>query len=100
MEPVFMAAGSGGGHRIAPGYSERNVACRQATAERLQRLLVDKLALWHFYRNLPFEDPAFAAFQWPQNSGYDATRNQNLTRSDGWVGLRAHCPTAEGKGMV
>ena len=99
MEPVFMALGQAAG--IASHLAiERNVAVRHVPTAELQRLLVERGGVVTFYRDLPFEDPAFAAFQWlgtrGLNSGYDATAKRKLTRRDGWIRL-ARIVRAEGK---
>jgi hypothetical protein len=84
MEPVFMALGEACG--IAAHVAVRGgVEVRRAPVPELQTLLVERRGAITFYEDLPFTDPAFAAFQWlgarGLNGGYRATKDEKLTRA-------------------
>ena len=90
MEPVFMALGEACG--IAAHLAiRRGVQVRGVPTAELQALLVERRGVITFYEDLPFTDPAFAAFQWlgarGLNPGYRATRDVKLTRAGGAVRL-------------
>jgi hypothetical protein len=85
MEPVFMALGEVCG--IAAHLAmRRGVEVRRVPVPELQALLVERRGVITFYEDLPFTDPAFAAFQWlgarGLNVGYKATKDAKLTRAD------------------
>ena len=99
MEPVFMALGEASG--IAAHLAiQRDVPVRRVPVAELQRLLVERGGVITFYDDLPFDHPAFAAFQWlgarGLNPGYEATPEMKLTRRDGWTKL-ARVLRCEGK---
>ena len=90
MEPVFMALGEVCG--IAAHLAvKRGVQLRKVPVPELQALLVEQRGVITFYEDLPFTDPAFAAFQWlgarGLNLGYMATKDSRLTRADALVRL-------------
>src|SRR5262249_41036741 len=62
------------------------VQVRSIPATELQSLLVEKRGVITFYEDLPFTDPAFAAFQFlgsrGLNSGYRADQTKQLTRTE------------------
>jgi len=70
---------------------QRDVPLRRVPVAEVQRLLVSRGGVITFYGELPFDHPAFAAFQWlgarGLNPGYQATPEMNLTRRDGWTKL-------------
>jgi hypothetical protein len=85
MEPVFMALGEVCG--IAAHLAvRRGVEVRRVPVPELQTLLVERRGVITFYEDLPFTDPAFAAFQWlgarGLNGGYKATKDVKLTRAE------------------
>lgn len=99
MEPVFMALGEASGiaaHLAMQG----DVPLRRVPTAELQRRLVSRGGVITFYADLPFDHPAFAAFQWlgarGLNPGYEATPEMKLTRRDGWTKL-ARVLRCEGK---
>ena len=99
MEPVFMALGQAAG--IAAHLAIRdNVPVRRVAVPMLQHLLVAQGGVITHYNDLPFDHPAFAAFQWlgarGLNHGYMATPGLKLTRSAAWERL-ARVLRAEGK---
>jgi hypothetical protein len=83
MEPVFMALGEVCGIAAHLGI-RRGVDVRRIPTAELQALLVERRGVITFYEDLPFTDPAFAAFQWLGargiNPGYRATKDAKLTR--------------------
>ena len=85
MEPVFMALGEACGV-AAHLASRRGVEVRSVPVAELQALLVERRGVITFYEDLPFADPAFAAFQWlgarGLNLGYRANQGMKLTRAD------------------
>ena len=98
MEPLFMALGQTAGtaaHMAIRG--KRPV--RSIPVGQLQQLLVERGAVITLYDDLPWDHPAFAAFQWlgarGLNPGYRATPERKLTRRDGWERL-ARILQAEG----
>jgi hypothetical protein len=85
MEPVFMGLGEVCG--IAAHLAIRGgVEVRRVPVPELQALLVERRGVITFYEDLPFTDPAFAAFQWlgarGLNGGYKATKDARLTHAD------------------
>ena len=85
MEPVFMALGEVCG--IAAHLAiRRGVDARRVPVPELQALLVERRGVITFYEDLPFTDPAFAAFQWlgarGLSGGYRAEKDATLTRAD------------------
>ena len=85
MEPVFMALGEVCG--IAAHLAIRHsVEVRSVPVRELQALLVERRGVITFYEDLPFTDPAFAAFQWlgarGLNPGYRADKGAKLTRAE------------------
>jgi hypothetical protein len=103
MEPVFMGLGEVCG--IAAHLAIRGgVDVRRVPVPELQALLVERRGVITFYEDLPFTDPAFAAFQWlgarGLNGGYKATRDVKLTRDDAAKKLarilKVHGPISRG----
>ena len=85
MEPVFIVLGEACG--IAAHLAIRGgVEVRRVPVPELQSLLVERRGVITFYEDLPFTDPAFAAFQWlgarGLNGGYKATKDAKLTHAD------------------
>jgi hypothetical protein len=85
QEPVFMALGEVCG--IAAHLAiRRGVEVRRVPVAELQALLVERRGVITFYEDLPFTDPAFAAFQWlgarGLNPGYRANKDAKLTRAE------------------
>ena len=85
LEPVFMALGEACG--IASHLAiRRGVEVRRVPTAELQALLVERRGVITFYEDLPFTDPAFAAFQWlgarGLNPGYRAAKDAKLPRGD------------------
>lgn len=70
---------------------QRDVPLRRVPVAEVQRLLVSRGGVITFYSDLPFDHPAFVAFQWlgarGLNPGYGATPEMGLTRRDGWTKL-------------
>ena len=107
MEPVFMALGEAAGlaaHLAIAG----DVSVRRVPVGELQRLLVERRGVITYYDDLPFDHPAFAAFQWlgarGLNKGYLAEPERRLSRRDGWEKLTRilqaegqRCPTPAGE---
>jgi len=107
MEPVFMALGEAAGlaaHLAIAG----DVSVRRVPAGELQRLLVERRGVITYYDDLPFDHPAFAAFQWlgarGLNKAYLAEPERRLSRRDGWEKLTRilqaegrRCPTPAGE---
>ncbi len=85
MEPVFMALGEVCGIAAHLGI-RHGVEVRRVPVPELQVLLVERRGVITFYEDLPFADPAFAAFQWlgarGLNRGYKAAKDTKLTRGD------------------
>lgn len=84
MEPVFMALGEACGLAAHLALARRTTPRRVPVAE-LQALLVEGGGVITFYHDLPFSDPAFAAFQYlgarALNPGYRAEKSTPLTRA-------------------
>jgi hypothetical protein len=83
MEPVFLALGEACG--VAAHLALRDgQALRSIPVAELQHLLVDRGAVITHYDDLPFDHPAFAAFQWlgarGLNPGYQARPEMKLSR--------------------
>jgi hypothetical protein len=83
MEPVFLALGEACG--VAAHLALRDgQALRSIPVAELQHLLVDRGAVITHYDDLPFDHPAFAAFQWlgarGLNPGYQAHPEMKLSR--------------------
>ncbi len=90
MEPVFMALGEVCGiaaHLAIKGKAE----LRKVPVAQLQKILVECRGVITFYEDLPFDDPAFPAFQWlgarGLNPGYRAEKGRKLSQRDGAVRL-------------
>ncbi len=86
MEPVFMALGEACG--IAAHVAQlRGVSLRKAPVREIQALLVERRGVITFDEDLPFGDPAFAAFQYlgarGLGKGYRTLRGAPVTRADG-----------------
>lgn len=85
MEPVFMALGEVCG-MAAHLALQRAVQVRNVPVPELQATLVERRGVITFYEDLPFDDPAFAAFQWlgarGLNTGYKATKDARLSRAE------------------
>jgi len=85
MEPVFMALGEVCGIAAHLAVSRR-VVVRRVPVPDLQALLVERRGVITYYEDLPFTDPAFAAFQWlgarGLNPGYNATKDARLTSAE------------------
>ena len=90
MEPVFMALGEASG-TAAHVAVQRKVPVRSVPVAQVQHLLVAHGAVITHYDDLPFDHPAFAAFQWlgarGLNLGYRAQPELKLTRRGGWERL-------------
>ena len=90
MEPVFMALGEACG--IAAHLAiRRQSSVRRVPVAEVQHLLAARGAVMTHYDDLPFDHPAFAAFQWlgtrGLNLGYRTQPDLKLTRRDGWERL-------------
>jgi hypothetical protein len=84
MEPVFMALGEACG--VAAHLSLRTgKSLRSIPVAELQHLLVSRGAVITHYDDLPFDHPAFAAFQWlgarGLNPGYQARPEMKLSQT-------------------
>jgi hypothetical protein len=85
MEPVFMALGEACGLAADLAIS-REVPVRRIPTAALQTRLVERRGVITFYSDLPFTDPAFAAFQFlgarGLTPGYRATKGARLTQAE------------------
>ena len=84
MEPVFMALGEACG--VAAHLSLRDgKPLRSISTSELQHCLVERGSVITHYDDLPFDHPAFAAFQWlgtrGLNPGYLAHPDMKLSRA-------------------
>jgi hypothetical protein len=84
MEPVFMALGEACG--VAAHLSLRvGKSLRSIPVSELQHLLVARGSVITHYDDLPFDHPAFAAFQWlgarGLNPGYQARPEMKMSRT-------------------
>lgn len=99
LEPVFMALGEVCG-LAAHLAVKKSVEVRRVPVPELQQLLVERKGVITFFEDLPFDDPAFAAFQYlgarGLNPGYRADGNKPLRRGEG-SGCLARILKAEGK---
>lgn len=86
MEPVFMALGQACGLAADLAIAKRTTVRNVPTAV-LQSKLVEQRGVVTFYHDLPFDDPAFAAFQYlgarGLNPGYRAEKAAPLTKASG-----------------
>lgn len=86
MEPVFMALGEACGLAAHLALTHRTTVRKVPTAV-LQSKLVEQGGVVTFYHDLPFSDPAFAAFQYlgarGLNPGYRAEKTSPVTQSSG-----------------
>jgi hypothetical protein len=85
MEPVFMALGEACGIAAHLAITKK-VPLRRVPVAELQSLLVERKGVITFYEDLPFTDPAFAAFQFlgarGLNPGYKALKGTKLTQAE------------------
>ena len=86
MEPVFMALGEACGI-AAHVAQQRGVSLRKVPVAEVQALLVERRGVITFDEDLPFGDPAFAAFQYlgarGLGKGYKTLRGARVTRAEG-----------------
>ena len=85
MEPVFMALGEAAG--IAAHVAlKRGITVRTIRVAELQHLLVGRGGVITLLNDVPFDHPAFAAFQWlgarGLNTGYKAEPDRKLSRRE------------------
>lgn len=83
MEPVFMVLGEACGVAIHLA-AKRKTTVRRIPIDQLQAILVQQRGVLTFFEDLPFDHPAFPAYQYlgarGWNTGYKAELNEPLTR--------------------